>query len=245
MNDSNWNDRLKSAVRAEKVPPELEARIRSGILERPAPRPWAFWLAPAGISAAICASLLWVYHLGGLRFTAGEQESYIASVSARVSNLMRVGLGDHIHCAVFHRPQHPPAADQIQKDLGSQYAELVPIVRRFVPDQYKLRVAHQCGYHGRRFVHLSFANDAHLISLVIARKGESESFEAQGLLPALVQSGIPMYQSGVQRFAISAFETRDNLVYLISDLPGGDNTQMLIAMAPSVKSALEPAGWGH
>jgi hypothetical protein len=58
------------------------------------------------------------------------------------------------------------------------------------------------------------------------------------MLPALTQSGIPMYQAGVQRFQISAFETKEYLVYFISDLSKEKNTEMMLALAPQVKAFL-------
>jgi hypothetical protein len=58
------------------------------------------------------------------------------------------------------------------------------------------------------------------------------------LLPELVHSGIPIYKSGVQRFQMAAFESRDYLVYFISDLPAQQNTEIMTAMAPAVRSFL-------
>jgi hypothetical protein len=58
------------------------------------------------------------------------------------------------------------------------------------------------------------------------------------MLPALVQAGIPMYQSSVQRFQMTAFETRDYLVYFISDLPKQQNTELMLALGPKVKDFL-------
>src|SRR5262249_36510499 len=147
--------------------------------------------------------------------------------------LMRVGLGDHIHCSVFRKyPKEAPPVEKLEGTLGEEYRGLIPVMKQNVPPDYRMMIAHQCRYHGRRFVHLSFMNDSHLLSLVIAKKGEGESFEAHGMLPALVQSGIPIYQAGAQRFAMDAFETRGFLVYFISDLPATDNAAMTIAMAP-------------
>jgi hypothetical protein len=240
MNESEFNQRLKVAVHSVNVPPHLEARIRSRIRADAPSRSWEFWPMPAGAAAAIAVGVLVVYQLGYLRLTATSQESYNVSVSARVATLMRVGLGDHIHCSVFRKyPKNAPPIEKLEGNLGPEYRGLIPIVKQNVPEDYRLMIGHQCRYHGRRFVHLSFKNDSHLLSLVIAKKGEGESFEAQGLLPALVQSGIPVYQSGVQRFAIDAFETHGFLVYFISDLPREQNAAMMIAMAPSVRQLLE------
>ena len=61
----------------------------------------------------------------------------------------------------------------------------------------------------------------------------------QGAVPQLVQSGIPMYTGAAERFLIAATETSHHLVYFISDLPGEQNTQLLMAMAPSIQQILQ------
>ncbi len=129
--------------------------------------------------------------------------------------------------------------EQLVEKMGPEYSGLIPIVRSNVPANYQLVMAHQCRYHGRRFVHLSLKNDSQLLSLVIARKGDGESFATEEMLPALSQSGISMYRSGVQRFQIAAFETSGNLVYFVSDMPQQQNMQMMLAMAPQIKAFLE------
>jgi hypothetical protein len=73
---------------------------------------------------------------------------------------------------------------------------------------------------------------------VITRKANGESFGLAGMLPVLNESGIPMYQAGVQRFQIAAFETGDYLVYFISDLGKQQNTNQMLALAPRVKEFL-------
>jgi hypothetical protein len=51
------------------------------------------------------------------------------------------------------------------------------------------------------------------------------------MLPALSESGIPMYEAGSRRFEISAFETSDYLVYFISDLDKQRNSQLMLVLA--------------
>ena len=234
------NERLKNAVNSVAVPPYLEARVRNQIRATTPSRSWVFTLVPAGVAAAIIIGLLIAYQFGHLRFSRSSQESYIASVSSRVATLMRVGLGDHVHCAVFRKfPKNPPKTEELVAKMGPQYSGLIPIVREHVPPDYRMMLAHECRYHGRRFVHLSLMNDSHLLSLMITRKTAGETFNAEGLLPALVQSGIPIYQAGVQRFAMTAFESRDYLVYFVSDLPQENNSQMMLSMAPAVKDFLK------
>jgi len=232
-------ERLRSAVGSVEVPPFLEARIRHRLrAEKPSRR----WLPKfVSVSAAATAVLVMAisYQLGHLRLTVHSQESYIASVSNQVATLMRVGLGDHIHCSVFRKyPKNPPTTEEFVEKLNPQYAGLIPIVRNQVPSDYRMMLAHECRYHGRKFVHLSLMNNSNMLSLVITRKAEGESFNTEDMLPALVQSGIPMYQSGVQRFQMTAFETRDYLVYFISDLGRQQNTELMLALGPRVKDFL-------
>lgn len=230
--------RLREAVQSIQAPPFLEARIRHSLNTQKPPRRWLPRLIPVTAAAGVVALLI-SYQLGHLRLTVRSQESYISSVSTRVATLMRVGLGDHIHCSVFRKyAKNPPTAEEFLQKMKPQYAGLIPIVRSQVPENYRMTLAHECRYHGRRFIHLSFMDDANMLSLVMTRKSAGESFKTEDMLPALVQSGIPMYQTGVQRFQMTAFETPDYLVYFISDLSKQQNTDLMLALAPRVKDFL-------
>jgi hypothetical protein len=233
------NQKLKAAVRSEHVPPFLDVKIRAAIGSSGNPRRFLVRLAPLVSAAALVIVLVVSYQLGHLRMTVHSQQSYIASVSNRVATLMRVGLQDHIHCTVFRKyPKVTPTAQEFVKKMGPKYSGLIPILQRQISSDYRLVIAHECGYDGRKFVHLSMMNAAHQMSLVITLKRDGESFDTEGMLPALVQSGIPMYQAGVQRFQISAFETRDHLAYFVSDLPRDKNAELMVAIAPQVKTFL-------
>ncbi len=241
-NHNNYSERLKQAVNSVETPPFLEARILSQIRVEAAAKPqWMglFRWAPIASAAGIVLAAVIAYQLGHLRFTAESQESYVATVSNQIATLMRVGLGDHIHCAVFRRsPNNPPPVAKFIQDLGPVYAGLLPVVQQQVPPGYRMTGAHQCTYHRRKFVHLTLEGDGKLVSLVIARKQGGESFQTEAFLPALVNSGIPIYKSGVQRFAMHAFESRDHLVYVVSDMPQQRNQELMIAMAPAVREFL-------
>lgn len=235
----SWRDRLQRAVRSEEVPPYLESRIRHSIRSSKQPVLWLRRLVPVGAALAVCLGAAIAYQLGHLRLTAASQEAYVVAMSNRVGTLMRIGLGDHIHCSVFGKnPQKPPSFEEVVQEANPKYRELVEVARAKVPAEYHLWTAHECRYHGRRFVHLSFGNGLRLVSLVISKKGDGESFETENLLPALAESGIPIYRAGVQRFEIAALESRDHLVYVVSDLPKEKNLDMMQAMAPGIKGFL-------
>ena len=229
--------RLRSAVKSTETPPYLESRIRANIRSSKRQSPWVNrWMAVAATLVIGVVGGSVAYHFGYMRFSRASQDSYIASVNSQVPTVMQIGLSDHVHCSVFRKfPKNPPKVEEMAAKLGPEYAGLIPIVRQHVPDEFRLVMAHQCGYRGRKFVHLALKNDSRLISLVIAMKGAGESFSA----PAFLESGIPLYNAGVQRFQIAAFESGDRLVYVISDLPQERNTEMLRAMAPSLRDYLQ------
>ena len=236
---SRLREQLKQAVRSQATPPYLETRIRSRIRGAERRTFWSLRLVPVAAAVVVCLGAVIAYQLGHLRLTIGSQNSYIASVSNHIATLMRVGLGDHLHCSVFRKfPKNPPSIDALTESMGAEYRELIPIVRKQVSEDYRLMLAHQCRYNGRKFVHLSLQSDSRLLSLVIARKGDGESFKIENMAPSLAQAGIPFYRAGVQRFEIAAFESRDHLVYFVSDLPQQQNMEMMLALAPQVQEFL-------
>jgi hypothetical protein len=236
MND---NERLRSAVRSVVAPPGLETRIR-GQIRQPRSHPaWGRHFFPVAAALMMTVGGVVAYQLGHLRMTAASQDSYIASLSTRVARVMQVGLADHVHCAVFRKfPKTPPAVKEMAEKLGPEFEPLLPIVKERVPADLKIVLAHTCGYKGRRYVHLALHGDSRLVSLVIARKREGESFTKESLLPVLSESGIPMYQTGVQRFEITGFESKEHLVYVVSDLSEAENLQIATRLAPAVRDLL-------
>jgi len=236
---------LRLAAHGVETPAYLESRIRNRIQASHGPSFRTNWFMAAAVTAMVVVSvgLSLAYRSGHLRLTKDSKESYIAAASSEVPTLMRVGLGDHIHCAVFRKyPQNPPPMEQFSKQLGPEYSGLIPIVQQHVSSDFRLILAHLCRYHNRRFVHLTLTDGTRLLSVVIARKGDGESFEKQALLPALSESGLPIYRAGAQRFQMAAFETRDQLVYVISDLPQDRNTELMRAMAPALSGYLGKLG---
>jgi hypothetical protein len=212
--------RLKTAVDATPVPLGLQARVQAHIRTRASSRVPIFALA--GVVAAF-ALLVTVYLKGYLPVSFGQQASYIESVSAGLPDVMKVGLGDHIHCAVFRKYPKTPPVDAV----GAKYAGLVPVVQSHIPPGYSMKLAHQCHYLGREFIHIVIGDGQHLASLVITAKRENDD--------------LPPDVASAARFRISAFESGSYLVYFISDMPAARNADLLAAMATQVKAVLKAA----
>ena len=238
---SELKNRLKMAVSTEPVAVNLETRIRQALntgARRTRPGYFARIAMPVAAMLAVGVGLTITYQLGHLRFTVASQEAYISSISERVPWLLRVGLGDHVHCTVFRKlPANRPSFAQMAETLGPQYKDLLPVVNEQVKGDYRVVMGHRCSYHRRKFVHISMTDGSRLVSLVIAKRGEGEAFD-KAELPAILADGIPMYRASVQRFSIAAFETREHLVYVVSDLGQDDNARMLAAMGPGIRAVL-------
>lgn len=230
--------RLRTAVSSFSLAPEVARTIQ----DRPrAVRPSA-WMRNVIVLAAVlvlAASAALAYQLGRLRLTPASRESYISSISQRVSAIMQVGLGDHLHCAVFGKiPQDSPTVEALTATLPAQYQDLVGLVKQSLPEGYRVVAAHQCSYRGRNFVHVTASNGWGAISLLITPKAAGESFGNDHRLPTLSQAGIALYSAKVQRFEIAGFETRQHLVYVVSDLGGRKSLDMMAALASGVQGVL-------
>jgi anti-sigma factor (TIGR02949 family) len=245
---SQLRTRLKSAVKAQSVPPGLQARIREQIRSRRsgswfaagwfAPV-WPRWAVAMAAGVVICAGV-WLNYSRFRMPTLSDrpgQNAYIQRVSATLAPVLKVGLGDHIHCSVFRKyPQNPPTAEKMEADLGPAYKGLLPLVRAAVPDGYRVIMAHQCGYAGRKFIHLTFEKGGGLLSLVIARRNPGESLS--GLSPSSEPSSIPIYQSAAERYQVAGFEAGNFLAYVVSGLESQANLQIAVALAPGVRDFL-------
>jgi hypothetical protein len=168
------------------------------------------------------------------------QKTYIERVSASVAAVLKLGLGDHIHCAVFRKyPQNPPPVAELEHDLGPEYQGLLPAVRTALPEGYRIVMAHQCSYAGRNFIHLTMERDGHLLSLVIARKQDGETLE--GLSAEAKAGTVEIFQSPADRYRVAGFEAGKFFVYVVSDLKSGANLQVASRLAPGVREFLRSA----
>lgn len=231
--------RLKAAVNAQGVPPALQVHIREQIRTGRLRTGWSHW-AGATAAALIVGAGLWVnYSTERIPALSDRpaQNSYISRVSANLAAILKVGLGDHIHCSIFRKyPKDPVAVERMAGELAPAYAGLLPVVRTAVPEGYKIVMAHQCAFKGRHFIHLTFEKNGGLLSLVIARKEAGESFD--GLSAVSKASGLRIYQSAAGPYQVAGFEADNFIAYVISELKNKENLQIAANVAPGVREFL-------
>ncbi len=230
---------LKRAVQSQTVPAHLEAKVRSRLREEAqasvGTKSWPTLPVLALVTAATVAVALWLPTVA----TDRDPSAYIARVSAQASSLMRVGLGDHIHCAIFRKyPRQAPALESLQSELPAAYSRSLEIAQKNVPPDFRPYLAHQCRFDGRRFVHLALRKDSQVLSVVIATRKEGESFAADKLVRGLRQAGLDFYQDRAAEYQIAAFGAKGHLVYVISSLSADRNLELMLAMAPGLAEVL-------
>ena len=236
---------LKGAVHRQATPPHLEVKIRRRLRESER-RGFSVWLwAPAAGLAAAMLLLFWSGPLGWQRqsdrwdMDRAAQEQYIESLSAHVVAIMRVGLGDHLHCAHFRKfRQDAPSPEEMAAEMGPAYAALIPAVREAGPRGHRMVMAHQCQYRGRKFVHLVVRGDNRLLSLVVARKEPGESLASPDLTAIRNAAGIPIYGATADRFELAAFEAGDHLAFVVSDMAQDEHLAWAANLAPAVQQLL-------
>ena len=125
---------------------------------------------------------------------------------------------------MIHHPT--PRVPGEPNQLPERLTGLASLVQQHVPSEFSLKIAHECQDQDRSFVHLTFSDGQHLMSVVIARKANGESL------------GSGMRQAARDRFQLAAFESGEFFVYTVSDLPAEANTRVLAQISPTVRGFL-------
>jgi anti-sigma factor (TIGR02949 family) len=240
---SRLRTRLRAAVSSQNAPPDLQVRIREQIRRHEsrgwAGAAWTGWAMATAASLLLCAAVWFGYSRDRLPALTDRpaQNAYIQKISATLATVLKAGLGDHIHCAIFRKyPQNPPTVEHMAKDLGPAFEGLLPLVKSAVPGDYRVVMGHQCTYSGRKFIHLTLQNGGELVSLVIAVKQPGESLAA--LIPSMETSGIPIYQSAASRYQVAGFEAGQYLAFVVSELREKNNLHIAANLAPQVHEFL-------
>ena len=240
---SRLTTRLKAAVDHQYVPSDLQMQVRERLRGRQRTRwwqmEWARWAIPVAASLAI-AFALWTTASGERTPALSDrpaQRIYIQKISASLSPVLKLGLGDHVHCAIFRKyPENPPTTAQMLADLGPAYQDLFDLVEKNIADDYRVVMAHQCSFARRKYVHVTLQKGHQIVSLVITRKQDGES--VQGSSPALTSSGLSVYGASAERYKIASFNAGRYLAFVVSDLPVSTNLQIAGKLAPAVHQYL-------
>ena len=225
---------VRSAVTREEAPLELAVALRERF--RPERRSFfahdtARWMMAAAavliLAIAGVAALRWdrVIRFGG---------------DARVQQLLRVGVVDHLHCAILAEKWKTfVSLDEIKTNtrdsaLGSEFVDLVPAVQAKLGPDYKVVDGHRCTANNRQYIHLILTgNEQRILSLVITEK-KNESFTQADAVAVMKASGISIYQDRQGKYEIAGFESGKYMAYVVSDLDRDSNLNVASALAPII-----------
>jgi anti-sigma factor RsiW len=210
--------RLQAAVDAapDLAPgPEFVAALAERLRPAaPAPIPRRAWLQSWMAAAAAALAIV-----GGALVTREVRRSRLASMASGAA-------GDHQNCAIkFNLTEHPIPLEEAARRYDQAYATLGHVG---VPDGAVVLDRHSCVFEGRRFAHIVFRENGHVVSLLVTA-GQGDA----GAAPAIVPT------AGALR--VAAFDVRDHTVFVVSDLPEHDVLSVAQALAEPVRQALQHA----
>ena len=216
---------VRAAVRAMQAPAGFEARIRRALRAAEggsgARRRTGLWAVAAAAAVILCAALLNV-----LRVQSNPEKAILRKAAGPMAAVLRVGLRDHLECAVFREySKEPLPAAEMAAELGPGFADLTPLLQSKVGD-FRVIQAHHCEAGGRQFTHFILFGNGKVVSVLLTRQRPGEWLSA----------GI--HQSGVDRFQVVVFESGNELAYVISDLDVQRNLQLAASVAPTIREFL-------
>ena len=233
---------VRNAVTREEAPLELAVALRERFRsERRSffAHDTARWMMAAAavliLAIAGVAALRWDRVI---RFSGGD--SAFRTVSARLQQILRVGLVDHLHCAILaEKWKGFVSLEEIKANtqrwaLGSEFIDLVPAVQAKLGSDYKVVDGHRCTANKRQYIHLILTgNGDRILSLVITEK-QNESFTQADAVAVMKASGIPIYRDRQGKYEIAGFESDKYMAYVVSNLDRDSNLNVASALAPIV-----------
>ena len=214
------NERLRNAFENEPLPHDLEARVRARLASTEPGRRRAGWPALMGsLAILVVVAGLWQY-----------------AAHRRTAELLRVGLNDHVHCGVAGGYPHMTERHEMVEGLGPEFASMLqPVIDRVSTDRSEpdtVESAHRCTVNGRSYIHIVLRRQGTLISVILTRRGESESFPRALAARVIHASGIDIHADSLDGYSVSGFETGGWLGYVVSGLPAPENEAISVRVAP-------------
>jgi len=190
---------------------ELTANLRASSHSAPS-RVWQpRWFA-------IAASLLLVVGAG----------TYL--LRSRISETTRLAAGDHQNCAVkFALQEKPISLKEASERYDAAYAQLVttpPDTIRTAAGMLRIADRHSCVFGGRRFGHVVFKLNDHLVSVLMTQDDTTG--------PSTEDARRLSWLPRTNGLAMASLHTTGHVVYVVSDLQDADFRVVAQALAQPV-----------
>jgi anti-sigma factor (TIGR02949 family) len=234
---------VRQAVANEQAPLELVEAVRGRFQSDS--RSFFSRNFAGGMVAAAAVLLLAIGGISLVRWGRIAQQntngSIFQAVSARMAEMFRVGLEDHIHCAIDNKRWKQIVSFQEMKiaegpaALGPDFIDLVPEVASKLGKEYQIVGGHRCNTGERKYVHLLMTGaNGSVLSLVITEKRSGETFTKTDALAVLKSAEVDIYQDRQDDLTVAGFESEKYLAYVVSNLDRGANLNIASSLAPVV-----------
>lgn len=210
-------NRLRRAMDGEPVPRDLETRVRGRLA-----RPGSASRGPSSSGRLISSLALLAVVLAGTQYYA----------VAKTRRLFQTGVDDHIRCAIAGAYPRQNSREEMIGALGPWAPILQPVVDQAPGNS--LVSAHRCTVNGRNYVHIILRRNQTLISLIMTRRAEGETFPRSLTARVVNVSGISLHEGALEGYSVSGFVSGAWLGYVISGLPGGNNEELARRVAPVI-----------
>jgi hypothetical protein len=160
------------------------------------------------------------------------------AVDVAKMELAKSAVGDHRDCAIqFRLAEKTIDLDEAGRKYDAAYINLQKAVSSQVeglPAQLEVVEAHSCVFASRRFAHLVLRYHGRIVSLLVTNLDSSNEAKATS---SRSLSGSPhqaIAYSQIEGYQVSCFETARHAVFVVSDLPEGENLAVAEGLAPAV-----------
>jgi hypothetical protein len=151
----------------------------------------------------------------------------------KTDELLRIGLNDHLHCAVAGTYPRQTRKGEMSDGLGDRFAPMLqPVVD--AADGGVALSAHRCDIQGRAYIHIVLRRDQTLISVILTRRGEREVFPRALAAHVVDAAGIALHEGRRDGYSVACFECGGYLGYIVSALPGEKNDELARRIAPVI-----------
>lgn len=152
--------------------------------------------------------------------------------------LAKSAVGDHRDCAIqFRLAEKPIDLNEAGQKYDPAYLDLQKTVfseTGGLPAQVDFVEAHSCVFEGRRFAHIVLKYRGRIVSLLVTNLSIGNEVNPRWLHPQTEAQHQAIAGLQIGGYQISCFETARHAVFVVSDLPEGDNLAVAQALAPAV-----------
>lgn len=155
------------------------------------------------------------------------------------TELAKSAVGDHRDCAIhFRLADKPIDLEEAGRKFDPAYMGLTKAVlsRDSLSPNLEFVEAHSCVFEGRRFAHIVLRYHGGLVSFLVTDSGGT--IETKQSTPPMVARDQVIACSQFDGYRVSCFQTARHAIFVVSDLPEGENLALARALAPSVVSHL-------